>query len=258
MHPEREANKVLRSPSLTTLGFLFIVPLLLLAAAIFVRKPAGSSSLRPDAAGKSLKVVLLADRPWFGVRDRITGKFQLEGGAVNGSRVRLTLSSPKGDVLQKIEATAGMDGRGEFDFESLPEDRLEAAGGAYRVCLDLSDADGTAASGSLPVYIGESPVIVEAHPEGGRLVRGLENRIRFLARLRDGTPSATRLRIQRSTVSDQHNAADLMTDENGTAVWQIANPQPPHEVFEVFTDFKDARPQQIVLPVREQHASENK
>jgi len=47
-----------------------------------------------------------------------------------------------------------------------------------------------------PITVSQSPLVITAVPEGGKLARGMENEVYILASYPDGTPAKADLRVR--------------------------------------------------------------
>jgi len=230
--------------------------------------PEGAYQLKAEAGGlKSERTVnvtqyrmppfnvsLTPDRGWFSRRDRLTGKISartFDGHAVNGCKGSLKLLNAERRVLQTAEITLNEKGAGDFDLEALGAAGPDAQNvRTLTVWVDLTDAVGRGAGGQTPLYVGDSPLDLNAIAESGELVPGVKNTVYILVREPNGTPVTGRLRVQRDGWAGKNEAADIETDEHGVASFAIENARTPAEVLEIFSDIKGAGAQRVTIPVR--------
>src|SRR4029077_8403926 len=88
--------------------------------------------------------------------------------------------------------------------------------GAAKVLVEASvkDSAGHSETRGEPITVTESPIIVTAVPEGGALVRNIENEVFILTSYPDGSPAKTELTVSGRGLAGQHAA----TDAGGVAV----------------------------------------
>ncbi len=139
------------------------------------------------------------------------------GKAVAGE---VTVKATGLDVTQfeaaRVEGHTDADGAYRFDLK-LPAyfAGKPLNGGAVRVLLEAVVKDSAAHSETRgePIIVSESPLIVTAVPEGGKVAPGLENQIFVLTSYADGKPAATQLHVH----ADANNDQTVSTDEGGIA-----------------------------------------
>jgi hypothetical protein len=249
-------NRIARSETKTTKFGLAWAEFPLDSAA-----PEGAYTLSADAAGLFAKrdvevkqytlppfrVSVTPDRPWFALRDRITGKITaqtFDGHALAGAKGSLQLLDLGGNVLRRADIQSNAEGIADFDLDEIGGNRSDVS--QMRISVTLNDAAGRSSSGRATIGVGVSPVVIDAVPEAGELVPGVENRVYIVVRAADGTPVQTRLNVSRGA----RNTSAIETDENGVAVYLLADPQAPAEVLSVTPDYKNSPPQNISMPLR--------
>ncbi len=91
--------------------------------------------------------------------------------------------------------------------------------GAARVLIEASvkDAAGHAETRGEPITVSESPLLVTAIPESGRLIPNLENQVYVLISYADGKPAPADLRVRAAGTPDQN----VTTDAGGVAVVRV-------------------------------------
>ena len=118
-----------------------------------------------------------------------------------------------------VEGRTNEDGIYRFDFV-LP--RFFAGNGnrhgAAPVAVEASvkDAAEHAETRGEPITVSETPLLITAIPEGGTLVRGLENEVYILASYPDGTPAKADIQVRMGGVRQT-----TKTDEAGIATIQV-------------------------------------
>lgn len=92
-------------------------------------------------------------------------------------------------------------------------------GGAARLLIEatVKDAAGHSETRGEPITVTEAPILISVVPEGGSLVRGLENEIFVITSYPDGTPAKAELRIRPRSGKGQ----TISTDEGGVAILRI-------------------------------------
>lgn len=90
--------------------------------------------------------------------------------------------------------------------------------GAARVLIEASvkDSAAHAETRGMPITVSESPLLITALPEGGKLIPNLDNQIFLLTSYPDGTPATAEVRV-RAAGADQ----TVKTDAGGIAVLQL-------------------------------------
>ncbi|MGH9574731.1 MAG: carboxypeptidase regulatory-like domain-containing protein [Candidatus Acidiferrales bacterium] len=118
-----------------------------------------------------------------------------------------------------VEGRTSGDGTYHFDFV-LP--RFFAGGGnrhgAAPVVVEATVKDTTehAETRGESITVSETPLLITAIPEGGQLVRGLENEVYILASYPDGTPAKADIQVRMGGVRQT-----TKTDEAGIATIQV-------------------------------------
>ena len=131
---------------------------------------------------------------------------------VKGSAIDVTLFD-----VASVHGKTGSDGSYPFDL-TLPKYFVGRPlnHGAAHVLIEatVKDSAGHAETRGQPITVSESPLLITAIPEGGRLAANLENEVFVLASYPDGTPAKANLIVRASGNLDQH----LTTDDGGVAV----------------------------------------
>src|SRR6267154_782315 len=144
------------------------------------------------------------------------------GKPVDAAKISVKASSMDVSVSEvaSVHGKTGRDGNYEFDLK-LP---AYFAGrppteGTARVLVEatVKDSAGHAETRGEPITVSESPLLITAVPEGGRLIPGLENQVFMLTSYPDGTPARTELTIHAPDNTEQRAA----TDDGGVAVIRI-------------------------------------
>jgi len=154
--------------------------------------------------------------------DYVTGAVRANyffGKPVDGAQVTIKATALDVALFEagSVQGRTDRDGTYHFDF------RLPAyfagrplAQGAARVLVEASvkDSAGHTETRGEPIIVTESPIIVTAVPEGGTLVRNIENEVFILTSYPDGSPAKTELMVRGTGLDEQH----VTTDAGGVAV----------------------------------------
>lgn len=149
-----------------------------------------------------------------------------------------------------VEGKTDSDGSYHFDVE-LPKYFVGQTlnRGAARVLVEatVKDSAGHSETRGEPIFVNGSPLMFTAVPEGGTLIRGIENRVFVLASYPDGTPAKADMTIHAAGNPDQHVA----TDDGGIAVMSIT-PLGESESLQIEASDQDAdrASSQVKLEVR--------
>ncbi len=97
----------------------------------------------------------------------------------------------------------------------------------------VKDSSGHTETRGEPITVSQSPMLLMAAPEGGKLIPGLENQVFVLASYPDGSPAAAHLTVHVPGAPDQ----DAETDKSGVGVVRVT----PHgENVNLAIDASDA------------------
>src|SRR6267142_2807393 len=157
--------------------------------------------------------------------DRVKGTVRANyffGKPVDGAEISVKATSMDVAVFEvgSVQGKTDRDGSYEFDLK-LPGyfAGRPLTQGAARVLVEatVKDSAGHAESRGEPITVSETPLLITAVPEGGRLIPGLENQVFLLTSYPDGTPARTELTIHAADNAEQRAA----TDDGGVAVIRI-------------------------------------
>ena len=154
--------------------------------------------------------------------DRVTGTVRANyffGKPVD--RAAVTVKASTMDVavneIGSVKGNTDADGAYRFDLR-LPNyfAGRPLSQGAARVLIEaeVKDSAGHSETRGAPITVSESPLLLTAVPEGGKLISNLENQVFVLASYPDGTPAPAELHVQASGNPDQ----TVTTDAGGVAV----------------------------------------
>jgi hypothetical protein len=173
-----------------------------------------------DFAGKDNKA-----KRGYRPGDHVTGTVRANyffGKPVDGAEITVKGTGLDVAMFEVGSVQGKTDGEGAYRFDlQLPAyfagRPLDA--GAARVLIEatVKDSAGHAETRGEPITVSESPLIITAIPEGGKLIPNLENQIFILTSYPDGKPANAHLKIHASGNSDQSAA----TDAGGVAVIRL-------------------------------------
>jgi len=165
--------------------------------------------------------------------DHVTGSVKANyffGKPVDHAAVTMKASAMDVELFQAATAEGRTDGDGVYHFDlTLP--RFFAGNGGHHgaapvvVEATVKDAAEHSETRGESITVSKSPLVITAIPEGGKLVRGMENQVYVLVSYPDGTPANVDLevrgdRLQR--VDDDASSEKAKTDDAGIAVVRIA------------------------------------
>jgi uncharacterized protein YfaS (alpha-2-macroglobulin family) len=139
-------------------------------------------------------------------------------------RAPVTVKASTMDVsvneVATVEAKTTADGAAHFDLR-LPEyfAGRPLSQGAARVLIEatVKDSANHSETRGEPITVSESPLLVTAVPESGKLVPNLENQVFVLSAYADGTPAITAMKVHAEGNPDQA----VNTDAGGVAIVRL-------------------------------------
>jgi hypothetical protein len=165
------------------------------------------------------KVEVSTDRDYYLPKETIKGKIQSDyffGKPVAGGEVEVKASTF--DVAFKEFATlrgrTDKDGKWEFELK-LPDyfvgQPLQKGDAVVKLDIKLTDTAKHAEKSTKSVPVAATPIRLDAVPEGGRLVAGVENRIYVVATYPDGSPAGATVVMKKQG----EETGRTRTDETG-------------------------------------------
>jgi A-macroglobulin TED domain/Alpha-2-macroglobulin family/MG2 domain/A-macroglobulin receptor binding domain/Alpha-2-macroglobulin bait region domain/Carboxypeptidase regulatory-like domain len=157
--------------------------------------------------------------------DHVTGTVHANyffGKPVDGGEITVKASSMDVSVFDvgSVQGKTDRDGAYHFDLK-LPSyfagRPLTQAAARVLIEATVKDSAGHAETRGQPVTVSESPLLVTAVPEGGTLVRNLQNEVFLLTSYPDGSPASADLTVHIAGAPDQH----VTSDDGGVAVVRI-------------------------------------
>jgi uncharacterized protein YfaS (alpha-2-macroglobulin family) len=156
--------------------------------------------------------------------DHVTGTVRANyffGKAVNDAKVILKASAMDVELFEAATAEGRTDGSGAYRFDlTLPRFLAgrDASHGSVPVVVEatIKDAADHAETRGEPITVSQSPLLIMAVPEGGKLARGIANDVYLLASYPDGSPAKASLRVKAGKTRKK-----MTTDEAGIATMQL-------------------------------------
>ncbi|HEY3320242.1 MAG TPA: alpha-2-macroglobulin family protein [Planctomycetota bacterium] len=212
------------------------------------------------------RVTAKPEKTWFTFGERLKAKIEaqsFDGHGLSGAKAKAELLDVSARVLSKTDVELDAQGRGTLDLDGQSSASQQDVR-ALRVSVTVTDSADRIASGQAALFVASSPVIINAVPEAGELVLGVENRVYLVARAPDGSPVKARLKVTRDdgtmlqapTTGTEAGATsvaqrELETDDHGVAVVTLSNPRGPAEIIHVRGSTSGSQLQQdLTLPVR--------
>jgi len=156
--------------------------------------------------------------------DHVTGAVKVNyffGKPVDNASVTIKASAMEAELFEAASAKGHTDRDGAYRFDFVLPQFFAGNGkrrGAAPVVVEATvkdAADHSEARGE-PITVSQTSLLITAVPEGGKLVRGLENEVFVLASYPDGTPAKAGLVVHSATALQR-----VETDEAGIATIRI-------------------------------------
>ena len=156
--------------------------------------------------------------------DHVTGAVKANyffGKSVDNAAVTVKASGMDAELFEAASAKGRTDRDGAYRFDLVLPQFFAGNGkrhGAAPVVVEATVKDATEHSETRgePITVSQTSLLITAVPEGGKLVRGLENEVFVLASHPDGTPAKADLVVR--TAAGQNR---VQTDEAGIATVRI-------------------------------------
>jgi uncharacterized protein YfaS (alpha-2-macroglobulin family) len=156
--------------------------------------------------------------------DHVTGAVKANyffGKPVDNASVTIKASAMDAELFEAASAKGHTDRDGAYRFDFVLPQFFAGNGkrhGAAPVVVEatVKDAADHSETRGEPITVSQTSLLTTAVPEGGMLVRGLENEVFVLASYPDGTPAKADL-VVRSAAAEQR----VQTDEAGIATIRI-------------------------------------
>ena len=156
--------------------------------------------------------------------DHVTGAVKANyffGKSVNNASVTMKASGMDAELFEAASAKGRTDRDGAYRFDLVLPQFFAGNGkrhGAAPVVVEatVKDAAEHSETRGEPITVSQTSLLVTAVPEGGKLVRGLENEVFVLASYPDGTPAKADLVVRTAAAHDR-----VQTDEAGIATVRI-------------------------------------
>jgi uncharacterized protein YfaS (alpha-2-macroglobulin family) len=156
--------------------------------------------------------------------DHVTGAVKVNyffGKPVDNASVTMKASGMDAELFEAASAKGRTDRDGAYRFDLVLPQFLAGNGkrhGAAPVVVEatVKDAAEHSETRGEPITVSQTSLLITAVPEGGKLVRGLENEVFVLASYPDGTPAKADLVVRTAAAQDR-----VQTDEAGIATVRI-------------------------------------
>jgi uncharacterized protein YfaS (alpha-2-macroglobulin family) len=157
--------------------------------------------------------------------DHVTGTVNANyffGKPVDHASVTLKASAMDAELFEAATAEGRTDGEGAYHFDfALPRffAGRETNHGAAPVVVEatVKDAADHAETRGEPITVSQSPMLITAVPEGGKLAQGMQNDVYLLASYPDGTPAKAELDVKAG-----RSLKKVITDAAGIATVRIS------------------------------------
>jgi uncharacterized protein YfaS (alpha-2-macroglobulin family) len=156
--------------------------------------------------------------------DHVTGAVKVNyffGKPVDNAPVTMKASAMDAELFEAASAQGRTDRDGAYRFDLVLPQFFAGNGtrhGAAPVVVEakVKDAAEHSETRGEPITVSQTSLLITAVPEGGKLVRGLENEVFILASYPDGTPAKADLVVRTAAAQDR-----VQTDEAGIATVRI-------------------------------------
>jgi hypothetical protein len=156
--------------------------------------------------------------------DHVTGAVKATyffGKPVDNASVTMKASGMDAELFEAASAKGRTDRDGAYRFDLVLPQFFAGNGkrhGAAPVAVEatVKDAAEHSETRGEPITVSQTSLLITAVPEGGKLVRGLENEVFVLASYPDGTPAKADLIVRTAAAQDR-----VRTDEAGIATVRI-------------------------------------
>jgi len=143
------------------------------------------------------------------------------GKPVDNAAVTIKASAMDAELFDAASANGHTDREGTYRFDLVLPQFFASNGKRHGVAsvvveAKVKDAADHAETRGEPITVSQASLLITAVPEGGKLVRGLENEVFVLASYPDGTPTKADLEVHTGASRQR-----VKTDEAGIATIQI-------------------------------------
>ena len=156
--------------------------------------------------------------------DHVTGAVKVNyffGKPLDNASVTMKASGMDAELFEAASAKARTDRDGVYRFDLVLPQFFAGNGrrhGSAPVVVEatVKDAAEHSETRGEPITVSQTSLLITAVPEGGKLVRGLENEVFVLASYPDGTPAKADLAVRTAAAQDR-----VQTDDAGIATVRI-------------------------------------
>ena len=143
--------------------------------------------------------------------DHVTGTVEAKyffGKPVSNANIELKATGIDATIFSAAKSEGRTDGDGKYNFNlTLPAYFAARSGnrGAAPVVVEavVKDSAGHIETHDEPITVSESTLLIQAIPEGGQFVFGLDNTVYVITSYPDGTPAQTTVRVHTKAKADQ-------------------------------------------------------
>ena len=154
--------------------------------------------------------------------DHVTGIVEAKyffGKPVSNATIDLKAAGIDVDAFNAARSEGHTDANGKYNFNlTLPTYFAARSGnqGAASIIIEamVKDAAGHAETHDEPITVSDSPLLIQAVPEGGQLAPGLDNVVYIITSYPDGSPAQTTVHLHTKAKED----LSVNTGNNGVAV----------------------------------------
>jgi len=169
------------------------------------------------------KIQCKLDRDFYFPRDAVKGKLDTRyffGKPVAGGRVEVKASTFDVSFRQFAAWQGKTDGEGRCDFEiQLPDyfvgQPLARGKGLVKLDIEVTDSAGHGEKKTVNTTVSEGSLVLNAFPDGGRIVGGLENTVFVAATYPDGSPASCKLTCKVLSPASREKTIEVRTGELG-------------------------------------------
>ncbi len=181
------------------------------------------------------KVAVSTDRGYYLPGDKVEGKVQADyffGKPVSESAVAISVKTFDVDFTEIQRISGETDAEGTFTFDCRLPDHfvgqpLEQGQAFFQLDVEVTDKAEHAEKAVHTSTVAASALVINAVPEAGKLVGGVENVIYIMTSLPTGEPSPAAVRVGGFRVGDSQfelSRSDFRTDELGIAEVPVSLP----------------------------------
>jgi hypothetical protein len=174
--------------------------------------------LQIELSGDSAKQQASYYKPGDTIAGKVAAAY-IFGKPIAGADVTITFTTFDVQSVELGRITGKTDAEGHFPFSSklpgfLAGRSTDQSSAPVLIAVDVRDTAQHTESKSRSVLVSNTPILIMAVPESGRLLQGLDNRVYLLTSYPDGSPAETQ-------ITGNITPASLKTDSAGLATVTI-------------------------------------